>query len=107
MNKLFKFILLTFFVILSFLAANAIKENEDYQKVTENYAVSKSTQIYLPSPLNQTSNYQAVLETIKEVSAETGTPFTFRLTDIGYPAMVRGQSTGEVAPRRLPFLARM
>ena len=80
MAKLFKIILMTFFVIIAFSAANIIKINETDQIVMGKYNQPSvgSTQIFFPRGLVTDKNASEIVSLVEGVSKDTDTPFTFR-----------------------------
>ncbi|WP_230579375.1 hypothetical protein [Lactococcus lactis] len=80
MNKVIKFVLLMLFAVISFSAANIIKNDLADSKIKQIYNVQGYKQIFLPSSIDKNEELVSIM---KGVSEKNDTPFLFRSVYIG------------------------
>ncbi|PLW60101.1 DUF1430 domain-containing protein [Lactococcus lactis] len=80
MNKVIKFVLLMLFAVISFSAANIIKNDLADSKIKQIYNVQGYKQIFLPSSIDKNEELVSIM---KGVSEKNDTPFLFRSEYIG------------------------
>ncbi|MDR0200473.1 MAG: DUF1430 domain-containing protein [Streptococcaceae bacterium] len=90
-NKVIKYVLYALFLVISISGANIINNNIIDNQIMATYNPKNAEQIFLPEQLLSQKNFKSFLITIQGVSKTADTPFTFRVTDIGYKNNGKGK----------------